>query len=38
MDFFLWRFDPTPDHVLHFRGFVITLVGKSTLGISSLDE
>ena len=35
--FFLWRFDPIPDHGLSLRGFAITLTGHTALGRNSLD-
>ena len=35
---FLWRIDPIPGHGLALRGFAITLIGFTTLGMTPLDE
>ena len=36
--FFLWRFDPILGHGLPLQGFVITLIGHTTLSGTSLEE
>jgi len=37
-NFFLWQFDPIPDHGLPLQGIAITLFGRTTLGRTPLDE
>jgi len=34
----LWHFDPNPGHGLPLRGFVITLIRHTTVGVTPLDE
>ena len=36
--FFQWQFDSIPDHGLPLRGFAITLIGRTTLSRTPLDE
>ena len=36
--FLLWPFDPNPGHGLLLRGFAITLIGRTTIGRTPLDE
>jgi len=35
---FLWHFDPIPGHGLPLRGYTITLIGRTTIGKTPLDE
>ena len=36
--FFLWHFDPILGHGLPLQGFVITLIGQTTLGRTPVNE
>jgi hypothetical protein len=36
--FFLWRFDLCPGQVMPLRCLTITLIGRTTLGRTFLDE